>query len=227
MPPSPGFSAADTALAALLARCRAREAAAQRQLYERFAAPMLALARQYAPSGADAEDAVQEAFLKIFHRLDEQQVPGAFAGWVRRIVVRTALDAWQRQRARPPVLDLAAAAQVAAPAPSVVDTLTLAEVRALIERLPEGCRLVLLLYTVEGYSHQEIAAALGIGESASSAQLARARARLATLVAAASREKIPAPPPGATAAPPAAAATAAAPADRPLPFHPLTTLLFQ
>ena len=210
------------ALADLLARCRRHEPAAQRALYDRFAGPMLALARQYAPTTPDAEDAVQDAFLKVFRHLPEQRVDGAFAGWVRQIVVRTALDAWQRGRTRRPAFELDVAHHLPAPDASAVDQLTLAEVRALIERLPDGCRLVLLLYTVEGYSHQEIAASLGIGASASSAQLARARQRLAALVAAASREKRPAPPGPATVRTATATAT-----DRPAAFNPLTTLLFQ
>ncbi|MBC7447607.1 MAG: sigma-70 family RNA polymerase sigma factor, partial [Hymenobacteraceae bacterium] len=188
-PPSSAAPAAT--LAELLARCRRYEPAAQRTLYDRFAGPMLALARQYAPTTADAEDALQEAFIKVFQRLPDQLVEGAFAGWVRQIVVRTALDAWQRRRARLPTFELDAAHHLPAPDASAVEQLTLAEVRALIERLPDGCRLVLLPYTVEGYSHAEIAAALSIGESASSAQLARARQRLAVLVAAATREKRP------------------------------------
>ena len=219
-------SANHAALAELLARCRQLEPAAQRALYERFAGPMLALARQYAPTPADAEDALQEAFIKVFQRLPEQRVDGAFAGWVRQIVVRTALDAWQSRQTRRPTFDLDAAQHVPTSDASAVEQLTLDEVRGLIGRLPEGCRLVLLLYTVEGYSHTEIGAALGIGASASSAQLTRARQRLGALVAAATREARPAPPgavptsaPAGTSAPPAA--------DRPVSFQPLTTLLFQ
>jgi RNA polymerase sigma factor (sigma-70 family) len=202
----------------LLARCRRQEPAAQRLLYERFAGPMLALARQYAPTVADAEDALQEAFIKVFEYLPAQRVDSAFAGWVRQIVVRTAVDAWRQRRAQRPTFELETAQHVPAPEASAVELLTLEEVRALIERLPDGCRLVLLLYTVEGYSHAEIAQVLGIGESASSAQLTRARQRLALLVAEANRQKRPAPP-----------GTAPTVADeyRPLPFHPLTTLLFQ
>ncbi len=219
---SPSFSA--LALADLLARCRRHEPAAQRLLYERFAGPMLALARQYAPTTADAEDALQEAFIKVFEHLPTQRVDSAFAGWVRQIVVRTALDAWRQRRARRPTFELEVAQHMPTPEASAVEQLTLEEVRALIERLPDGCRLVLLLYTVEGYSHAEIAQVLGIGESASSAQLARARQRLALLVAEANRQKRPAPPGTSSSA---ASASPTADDYRPLPFHPLTTLLFQ
>jgi RNA polymerase sigma-70 factor (ECF subfamily) len=187
---------------------------------------MLALARQYAPSGADAEDAVQEAFVVIFQRLSEQRVEGAFAGWARQIVVRKALNGWQRQRSRRVDLGLDDIPHVPTPEASAEVQLTVAEVRALIGQLPEGCRLVLLLYSVEGYSHAEIGQQLGIGESASSAQLSRARQRLAALVAAASRERRPAPPPEMAASRAHSPAEPAA-ADRPMPFHPITTLLFQ
>lgn len=187
---------------------------------------MLALARQYAPSAADAEDAVQDAFVVIFQRLSEQRVEGAFAGWARQIVVRRALNGWQRQRNRHVDMGLDDIPHVPTPEASAEEQLTVAEVRALIGQLPEGCRLVLLLYTVEGYSHAEIGEQLGIGESASSAQLSRARQRLTALVAAASRERRPAPPPGAPAG--RAAPVPDAPPDlRPSVFHPLSTLLFQ
>lgn len=215
-------SATDNGLADLLVRCRRHEPAAQRALYERFAGPMLALARQYAPSVADAEDALQDAFLKVFQRLPEQQVAGAFAGWVRRIVVNTALDLWDKRRVRRPAFALDDLHHVPTPDASAIDQLALAEVRALIDRLPDGCRLVLLLYTVEGYTHAEIGQQLGIGESASKAQLTRARQRLAALVNAHARERGPAP-----GLPPAGVPSATDSPSRPTPFHPITALLFQ
>ncbi len=210
--------AADAPLEAVLAGCRAYEPAAQWALYARFAGPMLLVAQRYAPTAADAEDALQEAFIKVFGQLQTQREPAAFAGWVRRIVVRTALNAGRARRVRRIEFDLDDAHHVPAPDASALDQLTLAEVQALIERLPEGCRVVLLLYTVDGFSHQEIGELLGVGTSASKAQLTRARQRLTRLLAAESREARP--------APPGSAATAPAPLGLP-PFHPLTTLLFQ
>lgn len=180
---------------------------------------MLALARQYAPSVADAEDALQDAFVKIFQRLDDYQGSGSFAGWVRRIVVSTAIDAWHKRRVRRVDFDLDDVRHLPAPDATAIEQLTLAEVRNLIDQLPTGCRLVLLLYTVEGYSHAEIGQRLGIGEGASAAQLTRARQRLTALIRAASHVRQPAPHPPASSLP--ATETTAA------PFHPLTMLLFQ
>ncbi|MBC7447062.1 MAG: sigma-70 family RNA polymerase sigma factor [Hymenobacteraceae bacterium] len=222
MPVSP-LSSADAALADLLARCRRHEPAAQQALYERFAGPMFLLAQRYAPTLADAEDALQDAFVTIFSHLHEQAVAGAFAGWVRRIVIRTALNAGRSRRVRRVEFELDDAHHVPTPDASVIEQLTFGEVQALIDRLPEGCRLVLLLYTIEGYSHAEIAALLGVGESASKAQLTRARQRLTLLVQQASRERAVHPPA------PAGQPTARADASASLSphFHPITALLFQ
>ncbi len=210
---------ADAALADLLARCRRGEPAAQEALYARFAGPMFLLALRYAPTTADAEDALQEAFLKVFQRLDEQLVAGAFAGWVRRIVISTALNVGRSRQLRRVDFELEDAHHVPAPDASAIEHLTFGEVQALIDRLPAGCRHVLLLYTIEGYSHAEIAALLGVGESASKAQLTRARQRLTTLVQQANAERVARP-----AIPPPTASHPAGPATA---FHPLTTLLFQ
>lgn len=220
MPAPPPFSAA-TSLAELLERCRRYEPAAQWALYQRFAGPMLLLAQRYAASAADAEDALQDAFVKIFQQLHEQRVEGAFAGWVRRIVITTALNAGRSRRVRRIDFDLDDAHHVPSADASAIDQLTLAEVQVLIDRLPDGCRVVLLLYTIEGYSHAEIAEMLGIGESASKAQLTRARQRLTVLVQQAGRERTIRPgtaPPGTLVARPDAAAP---------PFLPIKVLLFQ
>jgi RNA polymerase sigma-70 factor (ECF subfamily) len=220
--PHPSSDAA--ALADLLARCRRQEPAAQRMLYERFAGPMLVVARRYAPTLADAEDALQDSFVKIFQRLDDFRADGAFAGWVRRIVISTSLDAWHRRKVRRVDFDLDSEQVRELPAAdaSVLDQLSVAEVRALIDKLPEGCRMVMLLYTIEGYTHAEIGQLLNVGESASKTQLTRARQRLTALVNAHQRERVKAPAASARAASSAQAADSAGPL-----FHPVTALLFR
>ena len=149
---SPEAVAAEAAvLADLLVRCRRGESIAQRKLYERLAGPMLVVARRYAPNLADAEDALQDAFVKMFQRLDDYRGQGSLAGWVRRIVISTSLDAWDRRRVRRTDFDLEHDAVRGLPAPdaSIFDQLAVAEVRTLIDKLPDGCRHVLLLYTIE------------------------------------------------------------------------------
>ncbi len=168
-------------LADLLARCGRREPVAQRQLYARYAGRLLGVARRYAHTVAEAEDVLQDAFVKAFTRLAEFRGEGSFEGWLRRIVVTTALNHWQSGQHRRQQLALDDAPEPYAADADALDRLSVAEVLALMERLPDGCRLVLNLYAVEGYSHAEIAELLGIQESTSKAQLSKARKQLTLL----------------------------------------------
>ena len=141
---------------------------------------MLGVARRYASSLAEAEDILQDAFVKAFARLGEFRAEGSFDGWLRRIVVTTALNQWQRTQQRQHLL-LGEIAEPSAQGTDTLDRLEVVEVLALMEQLPDGCRLVLNLYAVEGYSHAEIAELLGIQPSTSKAQLSKARKQLVLL----------------------------------------------
>ncbi len=179
-------------LALLLARCHRREPAAQRALYARYAPTMLAVARRYAASLPEAEDVLQDAFVKVFTYLDNFRGDGSLEGWIRRIVVSTAIDAWHRHRALRQLTDRLDDTHHHLPAPEsdALARLSADEVLALIELLPDGCRLVLLLYTVDGYAHAEIGELLGITESTSKAQLSKARRRLVALLHDQEKERI-------------------------------------
>ena len=160
-----------------LAGCLRHEPAAQWALYAHYAPTMLGVARRYASSVAEAEDILQDAFIKVFTRLGDFRAKGSLEGWIRRIVVTTAINHWQsgRGRRQQPLDELP---ELPSPEADVLDRLNVAEVLALIEQLPDGARLVLLLYAVEGYSHGEIAELLQIRESTSKSQLVKARRKL-------------------------------------------------
>ncbi|MDO7848834.1 RNA polymerase sigma factor [Hymenobacter sp. M29] len=170
-----------TELDDLLARCGRHEPAAQRALYARYASRMLGVARRYVRSVAEAEDILQDAFVKIFTRLQDFRADGSFEGWVRRIVVTTALNHWQSGQHRRQQILLDDAPEPLSADADAFDRLGVAEVLALMEKLPDGCRLVLNLYAVDGYTHGEIAELLGIQESTSKAQLSKARKQLTRL----------------------------------------------
>jgi len=173
---------ASSDLDALLVRCRRHEPAAQRALYARYAGHMLGVARRYAHSLPEAEDILQDAFIKVFTHLGEFRSDGSLEGWIRRIVVTTAINHWQsgklRRQNQVELLDTTAEPTVSS---SALDQLNVQEVLTLIEQLPDGCRMVLLLYAVDGYSHSEISGLLGIQESTSKAQLSKARKQLLLL----------------------------------------------
>lgn len=166
----------------LLARCLTHEPAAQRALYARYAPTMLGVARRYAPSLTEAEDILQDAFVKIFTRLASFRAEGSLEGWMRRVVVTTALTAYERDKYFRRHQPVETAYHLHTPDADALERLSVEEVFRLIDHLPNGCRVVLLLYTVDGYSHAEIGELLGVSESTSKAQLSKGRARLVQLL---------------------------------------------
>ena len=166
---------------ALLARVRRGEPAAQEQLYRRLAPRLLVVARRYSRSDADAEDVLQRALFNILTRLDQWKQQGAFEAWARRITVHAALDRWRQTAADAGTISPWGdeVPDISSPDPTPFDQLSADDLLALLETLPPGYRAVLNLCAIEGYSHPEIAALLGIAEGTSKSQLARARALLA------------------------------------------------
>jgi RNA polymerase sigma factor (sigma-70 family) len=158
----------------LIRECLKGKADAQRRLYDQYAGTMYAVCLRYARTAADAADILQEGFVKVFTKLDQYHFQGSFEGWVRRIMVNTALRTYQRQR-----FDLEQSGYEQMPdkpiEPDAVAKLSAAELRNLIEQLPEGYRLVFNLVAIEGYSHAEVADMLNIQESTSRSQLTKAR----------------------------------------------------
>lgn len=170
----------------LLAACRRGEAAAQQQLYQLLAYQLLGVCLRYCPSRAEAEDALQNAFVKIFTRLDQYRGEGPFEAWARRVTVHTALHAVEQQRRHAGSHslgldgdDLDPTAQLPSAEPSALDALAADDLLRQLAALPPGYRTVLNLYAIEGYSHPEIAQLLGISEGTSKSQLSRARQLLA------------------------------------------------
>lgn len=169
---------------ALLAACRRGEEAAQYQLYQVLSHQLMGVCLRYCPNRAEAEDALQNTFLKLFTRLDQYRADGPFEAWARRVAVRTSLHALEQHRLRHPggygpadLDDLAP--DLPSAEPSALDKLAAADLLHHLAALPPGYRAVLNLYAIEGYSHAEIAQLLGIAEGTSKSQLARARQLLA------------------------------------------------
>jgi RNA polymerase sigma-70 factor (ECF subfamily) len=168
----------------LLAACGRGEEAAQFQLYQLLSHQLMGVCLRYCPSRVEAEDALQNTFVKLFTRLDQYRGEGPFEAWARRVAVRTSLHALAQHRLRHPggygLADLDdLAPDLPSPEPSAFDELAAADLLHHLAALPPGYRAVLNLYAIEGYSHPEIAQLLGIAEGTSKSQLARARQLLA------------------------------------------------
>ena len=166
----------------LIDKCRAFEPAAQRDLYKLYAYKMMGVCMRYVRTVPEAEDLLQDAFVKVFTRLSDFRNEGSFEGWVHRIVVTTAIDYFHKQKKSGQQFSLEDALEQSALEGDAIDKMEAEEVLELIGRLPDGCRMVLVLYTIEGYTHGEIAEMLGIKESTSKAQLSKARKMLVSLL---------------------------------------------
>ena len=158
------------------------ERAAQEGFYRYFAPRMMGVCLRYARSAAQADDLLQEAFIKIFERLPQYKNQGSLHGWVHRLVVTTAIDHYRTQLRLRHEVDLEEASEIGTDACELLDQLSVQEILALINKLPDGYRLVLNLFAIEGYTHKEISEQLGIEEKTSSSQLHKARKMLQRLM---------------------------------------------
>ena len=163
----------------LLDRACAGEMAAFEQIYRRFEKPVFTLAWRVLGERDGAHDVLHDAMLKVFQRIGQYRHEAPFWAWLRQIVLNEALMRLRRHRDDQTDADAQDLVD-AGPAPWVHADATVLE-RAL-ERLPATTRSVLWLYHVEGYSHAEIAAAMGKTTSFSKSQLARGTARMRTLL---------------------------------------------
>ncbi len=163
---------------AILAGCLQKDAVAQRELYARYSPKMLSVCYRFAHNREDAEDMLQEGFIKVFSQIHTFRNQGAFEGWVRRIVVHTCINILKKNKKFNESVDIIHATTLQVREESVPSIVQAKQVVECIRILPLGYRTVLNLYAIEGYSHKEIAGMLDIEESTSRSQYTRARQML-------------------------------------------------
>jgi RNA polymerase sigma factor (sigma-70 family) len=163
---------------AILQGCLRNEANAQRELYNRYSPKMLAVCYRFAHNREDAEDMLQEGFIKVFSQMHTFQNKGAFEGWIRRIIVHTCINNLKKNKRFNESLDIVHAHGIQVREESVPSIVQAKQVVECIRILPIGYRTVLNLYAIEGYSHKEISDMLDIEESTSRSQYTRAKQML-------------------------------------------------
>jgi RNA polymerase sigma-70 factor (ECF subfamily) len=146
----------------------------QEELYKRFSPKMYAVSLRYASKAEDAQDILQEGFIKVFRNLVKFRGDGSFEGWMRRIFVNTAIEHYRKSSKLFPVNETQAE-QVEDKDWSAFEKLSVKDLITMIQQLSPGYRTVFNLYVVEGYTHREIGEILGINEGTSKSQLARAK----------------------------------------------------
>ena len=158
----------------LLKECKRGKSGSQEELYRRFASAMYGLCLQYASCEEDAQDILQEGFIKIFAKLDQVKNPAALPGWIRRVMINTAMERYRSQIILQRVDELREEYDEVT-GNEALDRLTCEELTGLIQTLTPRYRMVFNLYAIEGYSHKEISDELGISIGTSKSNLSRAR----------------------------------------------------
>jgi RNA polymerase sigma factor (sigma-70 family) len=162
----------------ILSGCLENNAASQDALYLRYSPRMLGVCYRFAKNREDAEDMLQEGFIKVFSQIHQYRNEGALEGWIRRIIVHTCINVLKKNKKFSDCVDIAQAGGIGIREESIPSIMQAKEVVECIRLLPLGYRTVLNLYAIEGYSHKEIAAVLDIEESTSRSQYTRAKSML-------------------------------------------------
>ena len=162
----------------LVKDCLKGEIAAQRELYNLFADLMLGICYRYTKSMADAEDVLQEGFLKVFRHLHQYKFQGELGGWIRQIMVNTAINYLKKNSRYQLELSFTDSSLHPVSVDDPEASLSVKELAELIRQLPPGYQTIFNLHAVEGYTHVEIGKILGINEGTSRSQYARARTLL-------------------------------------------------
>jgi RNA polymerase sigma-70 factor (ECF subfamily) len=162
----------------------------QEKLYQSFCGKMFAVCMRYAHSHHDAEDIMQEGFIKVFKNIAQYRGEGSFEGWIRRIFVHTAIELYRKNSKMFPIVELTPTRVVPNVDATAIDTMSLNELLKMVQNLSAGYRTVFNLYAIEGFTHKEIGDMLGISEGTSKSQMSRARLLLQKMIEDVSKKKL-------------------------------------
>jgi len=162
----------------ILIGCQANNENAQKYLFDRYSRIMTGVCMRYADSYEEAQDIVQDAFIKVFKKIETFSGKGSLEGWIRRIMINTALDYLRSIKNERFHLDVDEVEFLLHKKEMIVESLQAQDLLKIIRTLPVGYRTVFNLYAIEGFSHKEIAKQLNISENTSKSQYSRARSLL-------------------------------------------------
>jgi len=165
----------DLAEETIIKGCLENDRKEQERLYRMFADEMYNVCLTYDQDKEAAKDILQDAFIKVFRNIDQYNGSGSLKGWVRRVVVNTALDHLRRKKGEERLVDIDSISEKQVLTETNASHSSTKEILVAVSRLPEGARLVFNLFALEGYSHKEIAEKLNISEGTSKSQYSRAR----------------------------------------------------
>lgn len=166
----------------LVAKCKKNDRKAQMQLYEQYCHGMFCVAMRFLKNENDAQDVMQEAFIKAFQKLEQYKGEVTFGAWLKKIVVNRSLDFLKAKKENTVALNETYMQVVEDDDWSIEDGISLVEIKSAMELLSDKYRLVLQLFLMEGYDHEEISEILGISNTACRTRLLRGKGQLKELL---------------------------------------------
>ncbi|HEY3389515.1 MAG TPA: RNA polymerase sigma factor, partial [Prolixibacteraceae bacterium] len=163
-----------TNLEETIQRCASGDRKAQTTLYNFFAPKMYGVCLRYSKDTTEAEDNLQDGFIRVFTKINQFGFKGSFEGWMRRIMVNTSLEKFRKSNHLYPVEDMMIFESIQY-SEETLSGISADDLMKIIQQLPPRYRMVFNLYAIEGYSHQEIAKLMKITEGTSKSNLSRAR----------------------------------------------------
>lgn len=154
--------------------CLMGDRISQKALFDRYSGKMLAVCSRYSRHLMEAEDLLQDGFIKVFTNLEQYKFEGPFEQWIRRIMINNAIKNCHRKSFQNEY-SVGDELPETYEDPEAIDGMSEQELLKMINELPDGYRMVFNLYAIEGYSHKEISESLKIEESTSRSQLVKAR----------------------------------------------------
>lgn len=162
----------------LVKGCVSKNPAAQKALFEKFSRRMMGVCLRYAGCSEEAEDMLQNGFIRVFEKIKSFRGDGSLEGWVRKIVINESLSWLRKYKNDKMNVDIEDTKHIIQANNHVGENINEKYLLEMIQKLPTGFRTVFNLYAIEGYSHKEIAEMLGISEGTSKSQYSRAKVYL-------------------------------------------------
>lgn len=169
----------------IIEQCKQNDRKAQLSLYNQYCDGMFVVANRFVKDSMEAEDIVQESFIKAFKRIHQFKGEVTFGAWLKRIVINTSIDILKARKQRLTELEEVHLKVIDTSTDGdwlMEDVISLDDIKQAIETLPDKYKYVVMLFLVEGYDHQEISEILGITEVASRTQLSRGKSKLKELL---------------------------------------------
>lgn len=166
----------------LVKGCIEKNPAAQRLLFERFSRKMMGICIRYADRREEADDMLQNGFIKVFEKIETFRGSGSLEGWIRKIVMNESLTYLRQNKTMQMNIDIEDAKYLVPGNNHVGENINEKDLLKMIQQLPIGFRTVFNMYAIEGYSHKEISEQLGIAEGTSKSQYSRAKMHLQNMI---------------------------------------------